>query len=76
MIYYNDDDFSYHRRNRKKLYKSKNGILFGVCQGISNYTAISVGLIRLLVIVSFILSGFAPIGIIYLILAIFLPTRY
>jgi phage shock protein PspC (stress-responsive transcriptional regulator) len=76
MNYNEEDRYYYSRRHRKKLYRSSNGLIFGVCEGLSNYTGISVGLIRFLAILTFILSGFAPIGIIYLLMAIFTPTSY
>ncbi|MGD1817432.1 MAG: PspC domain-containing protein [Pleomorphochaeta sp.] len=76
-MYYDEEEYYYRRkRPRRKLYKSSHGILFGVCEGLSDYTGISVGLIRFITIVTFIISGFFPIGIIYLLMALFLPTRY
>jgi phage shock protein PspC (stress-responsive transcriptional regulator) len=75
-MYYDEEEYYYKKRHRKKLYRSSNGLIFGVCEGLSKYTGISVGLIRFLAILTFILSGFAPIGIIYLLMAIFIPTRY
>lgn len=63
-----------HRRYFRPFRRSRNGLIFGVCQGISNYTGISVGIVRTLAVISFIVSGFAPIGIIYILLAIFMPT--
>mgnify|MGYP003574497368 CR=1 FL=1 len=74
------DDYYYReykrsRYHRKRFRRSNYGIIFGVCQGLSNYTGISVGLIRFISIITFICSGFAPIGIIYLILALLIPTE-
>lgn len=67
-------DKNYRRHNFRHFRRSSNGLIFGVCQGLSNYTGISVGIIRAITIISFIVSGFAPIGVIYLLLAIFTPT--
>ncbi|MGD1823393.1 MAG: PspC domain-containing protein [Pleomorphochaeta sp.] len=75
-MYYDEEHHYYRKRQRRKLYRSKNGLIFGVCEGLANYTGISVGLIRFLTILTFICSGFAPIGIIYLLMAVFLPTSY
>lgn len=73
------DDYYYkeYRRSRRRarLRRSNYGIVFGVCQGISNFTGISVGLIRLITIITFICSGFAPIGIIYLLMALLIPKE-
>lgn len=72
------DEYEYYhkKRHRKKLYRSPYGIVFGVCEGLANYTGINVGVIRFLTIITFIFSGFFPIGIIYLLMAIFIPVRY
>jgi phage shock protein PspC (stress-responsive transcriptional regulator) len=72
MDYY---DYYYHKKRVKHFRRSSNGIIFGVCQGISNYTGISVALIRITAIITFILTGFAPIGVIYLLLALLVPTK-
>lgn len=68
------NDEKYYNRHCRHFRRSRNGLIFGVCQGISNYTGISVGIIRTLTVISLIASGFAPIGVIYIILAIFIPT--
>jgi phage shock protein PspC (stress-responsive transcriptional regulator) len=65
---------NHHRRNYRPFRRSRNGLIYGVCQGLSNYTGISVGVIRTLAVISLIASGFAPIGVIYILLAIFIPT--
>ncbi len=66
------DDYPYCERPRLK--RSRCGLLAGVCQGISNWSGISVGIIRIAAIVSLVISGFFPIGLIYIILAIILPS--
>jgi phage shock protein C len=63
-----------HRKCYRKFRRSSNGLIYGVCQGISNYTGVSVGLIRTISVITLIVTGFAPIGIIYLLLAVFVPT--
>lgn len=75
---YYDEEYYYYKKGRpkKKLTRRSNGLIFGVCEGLADFTGISVGLIRFVMILSFILSGFAPIGIIYLLLAVFLPVSY
>lgn len=66
------DDYPYYRRPRLK--RSRHGLIAGVCQGISDWSGIPVGLIRIAAIISLILSGFFPVGLIYVILAIMLPS--
>ncbi len=36
----------------KKLYRSRNGSIAGVCQGLANWSGVSVGVIRLIFIIS------------------------
>lgn len=68
--YYDD----YHYCERPRLKRSRYGLIAGVCQGLSNWSGIPVGIIRIAAIASFILSGFFPIGLAYVILAIILPS--
>jgi phage shock protein C len=60
--------YSYGRRG---LYRSRDGILFGVCKGIADYFDISVFWTRVITLAAFIFTGFCPVGIAY-ILAVFL----
>ena len=57
------------------LYRSRQGWIFGVCQGLADYTKISVTVIRIIFIVFFILSGFFPIVLIYLLAAILISPE-
>jgi len=52
--------------NTRKLRRSRNGVLLGVCQGFANWLEIPAWAIRLGVIIAFISSGFFPIGLLYL----------
>jgi phage shock protein C len=56
----------------RTLYRSRNGLVFGVCRGIADYAEISTIWIRLGTIVAAMLTGFWPIFLIYLLAAIFL----
>lgn len=58
--------------NKRSLYRSRKGLIFGVCRGIADYSEISVLWIRVGVIVAMILTGFWPVFLIYLVAAIFL----
>lgn len=53
------------------LYRSRKGILFGVCRGLANYFDISVFWTRAIVVIFFIFTGFWPLIGLY-ILAILL----
>lgn len=56
----------------RSLYRSRGGWIFGVCQGIADYSEIGVTWVRLAVLISTFLSGFWPMVIIYIVAAIFL----
>ena len=59
----------------KSLFKDKeNGMIFGVCAGISNATGIDVSIIRLSVVFGTIASGSILLWI-YLLLGILLPKK-
>jgi phage shock protein C len=58
-----------------KLYKNKkNGMIFGVCSGIAEYTGLDVSVVRLLTVGGTVLSG-SIIFWVYLLLAIVLPNK-
>lgn len=60
---------------RGKLYRSRNGEIFGVCKGISKWAELPVGPVRLGVILLAVFSGFVPIMIVYILAAVFLPVE-
>jgi len=55
---------------RRGLYRSRDGILFGVCKGIANYMDLSVGWIRVLTVIAFCISGFFPTAVLYILAAL------
>lgn len=58
-----------------RLYKSKRGMIFGVCQGIADWKGINAGYIRLALVVLTVFTGFFPFGLLYLVAAFFLPLE-
>ena len=58
-----------------RLYRSRNGMIFGVCQGIADWRDLPVGYIRLGVIIAFTMTGFFPVGVLYLAAGFFLPVE-
>lgn len=52
--------------NTRRLRRSRNGLLLGVCQGLANWLEIPAWPIRLGVVIAFISSGFFPVGALYL----------
>lgn len=57
------------------LYRSRSGWFLGVCQGIADWRDIGVGWIRLALIVIFVLTGFWPTLIGYVIIAFILKAE-
>lgn len=66
----------------KRLYRSREGELFGVCQGIAEWRDLPVDSLRLIVAIAIIATGVFPGLVIYSLLALLLPlepgygTRY
>ena len=57
------------RRNtmyRRGLYRSRNGIILGVCKGVADYFDFSVSWIRAILIILVIFTGFWPITGLYI----------
>lgn len=58
-----------------KLYRSKNGQWFGICQGIAEYRDLPVGVIRLIVIIITFSTAFIPCLLIYFLLGFIIPIN-
>ena len=56
----------------RTLYRSRNGWIFGVCQGLADYADIRVIWIRLAAFAALMLTGFWPMFVVYVVAAIFL----
>ncbi|MGE0075822.1 MAG: PspC domain-containing protein [Sphaerochaetaceae bacterium] len=52
------------------LRRSRDGVLFGVCQGFADWLEIPAWPLRLGAVIAFFASGFWPVGAIYLIAAL------
>ena len=57
------------------LYRSRNGVILGVCRGIADYFDFSAFWIRAILIVTFIFTGFWPIIGIYILAALLLRSE-
>ncbi len=55
---------------RRGLYRSREGLIFGVCRGISDYLGFSLFWTRVIVVALFLITGFWPTGIIYIVAAL------
>ena len=58
------------RTSRNGIYRSRNGIIFGVCRGLADYFDFSVFWSRAIAIIFFIVSGFWPAIGLYLVAAV------
>ena len=62
-------------KRRNGLYRSRNGLLFGVCRGIADYFDLNVIWIRMLAVVFLILTGLWPMTGIYLVAALIMKPE-
>ncbi|UTF51649.1 envelope stress response membrane protein PspC [Desulfomicrobium sp. ZS1] len=54
---------------QRDLYRARNGVFLGVCNGIARYFDIAPGAVRAVVILLFLVTGIWPVGLLYLIAA-------
>ncbi|MBW1698586.1 MAG: envelope stress response membrane protein PspC [Deltaproteobacteria bacterium] len=52
------------------LYRSRNGIIMGVCRGLAEYFNFSVFWVRVIFLGLLIFTGFWPVGVLYLVAAL------
>lgn len=57
------------------LYRSRRGLIFGVCRGLAEYMNVSVFWLRVLVVITFIFTGFWPLAGIYLVAALLMKPE-
>ena len=63
------------RRFSGNLYRSRNGIILGVCRGIAEYFNFSVFWTRAIFFLLFLFTGFWPIAAIYIIAALLMKPE-
>jgi phage shock protein C len=63
-----------YRRDRK-LYRSRRGVLFGVCRGLAEYFNLSVFWTRMVVVIIFLVSGLWPITLIYVLASLLMTPE-
>lgn len=56
----------------RTLYRSRKGIIFGICQGLADYADLNVFWVRAAAVIALIITGFWPMVLIYVVAAIFL----
>ena len=65
----------YNTIPRRGLYRSRDGIILGVCRGVADYFDFSAFWIRAILIVVLILTGFWPVIGIYLVAALLMKSE-
>jgi len=61
--------------SKRGLYRSRNGVLLGVCRGLGEYFDFSVFWIRAAVVVLFIFTGFWPVVGLYILAALVMKSE-
>ena len=64
-----------YRHDGRAIYRSRNGVVLGVCRGVADYFDISVFWVRAIMVVVFLLSGFWPVIGIYLVAALLMKPE-
>jgi len=69
----------FNRMSRRGLYRSRHGVILGVCRGLADYFDFSVFWIRAIAVMLFIFTGFWPVVGIYILAALLMkpgPAKY
>jgi len=66
---------SKYRRSGKGMYRSRNGVILGVCKGWAEYYDLSVFWVRVVMVFVLLVSGFWPVLGIYLVAALFMKPE-
>ena len=65
----------FHRNQRGGLYRSRNGVICGVCRGLAEYFDFSVFWARTIALILFIFTGFWPTVVLYFIAALLMKPE-
>ena len=57
------------------LYRSRSGIIMGVCRGVGDYLNFSVFWIRAILVILFLISGFWPVVVLYIVAALLMKSE-
>ena len=57
------------------LYRSRSGIIMGVCRGVGDFLNFSVFWIRAILVILFLFSGFWPVVVLYFVAAILMKSE-
>lgn len=59
----------------KKLYRSKNRMVFGVCGGIGEYYKVDATVLRVITMIGIVLTGVFPGVLVYVLAAVIIPDQ-
>jgi phage shock protein C len=59
----------------RRLYRSRHGIIMGVCRGLSDYFNLRVGWVRLVAVAILLMTGIWPIVVIYLLAGVLMKPE-
>ena len=65
----------FDKNSRRGLYRSRNGIIFGVCRGVAEYFDFSVFWTRLITVVLLFITGLWPLVGIYIVAALLMKPE-
>ena len=63
------------RRTDRALYRSRDGVLFGVCKGVAQYADLSVFWFRVVMVVAAVFTYFIPFLLAYLVAAVLMKPE-
>ena len=66
---------NYDYRSRRGFYRSRNGVIFGVCRGIAEHFDFSLFWTRMIAMMIFFITGFWPAVGLYLLAALLMKTE-
>lgn len=66
---------SKYQNRQGGIYRSRDGVVFGVCKGIAEYFDFSIFWVRMAIIITLIFSGFWPVIGVYLVAAFFMKPE-
>ena len=64
----------FNSKSRQGLYRSRDGVILGVCRGLADYFDFSVFWIRAIAVILFIFTGFWPVVAIYFLAALVMKS--
>ena len=65
----------HNMRYDRGLYRSRSGIIMGVCRGVGDFFNLSVFWIRIILVILFLLSGFWPVVVLYFVAAFLMKSE-